>query len=146
MNKLRMHSDFPVKTFSNVLDEIFNRSLGDFVGFDSTHTVPAVNIRETDEQYILEMAAPGFDKSDFNVQLDNNQLVLSAEKKTEDEKTEGKYARKEFHFEKFSRSFTLPETADINKIDAQYDKGVLHLHIAKKEEAKVQPAKTIEIK
>ena len=66
MNKLRMHSDFPVKTFSNVLDEIFNRSLGDFVGFDSTHSVPAVNIKETDDQYIFEMAAPGFDKTDFN--------------------------------------------------------------------------------
>lgn len=146
MSIVRMNPLFPAKTFSTVLDEIFNRSLGDFVGFDNAQTIPAVNIKETDEHFILEMAAPGFVKSDFNVTLENEQLVISAEKKIEDEKKETKWARKEFHFEKFSRRFTLPETANLNQISAAYKNGVLVLDIAKKEEAKVQPAKVIEIK
>lgn len=141
-----MNPLFPAKPFTTVLDEIFNRSLGDFVGFDNTQTIPAVNIKETDELFILEMAAPGFVKADFNVTLENDQLIISAERKTEEDKKESKWARKEFHYEKFSRRFTLPETANLNQITASYENGVLVLDIAKKEEAKVQPAKVIEIK
>ena len=145
MHTVKFNPMFPGKTFSTMLDEVFNRSLGDFVGFDNAHTVPSVNIRETEASYELELAAPGFDKADFQVKLENDLLTIAAEKKQEENKNEGKYARKEFHYEKFSRSFTLPDTADSSHIVARYENGVLHLSIAKKEEAKVQPAKTIEI-
>lgn len=145
MNIVKFNPMYPGRTFSNVLDEIFNRSLGDFVGFDNTQTIPSVNIKETEATYELELAAPGFDKADFQVKLENDMLTIAAGKKQEENKQEGKYARKEFHYEKFSRSFTLPDTADSNQIGAKYENGVLHLSIAKKEEAKVQPAKTIEI-
>lgn len=146
MSIVRMNPLFPAKPFTTVLDEIFNRSLGDFVGFDNAQTIPAVNIKETDEHFVLEMAAPGFAKADFNITLENEQLIISAEKKIEEDKKEAKWARKEFHFEKFSRRFTMPETANLNQITAAYESGVLILDIAKKEEAKVQPAKVIEIK
>lgn len=146
MNKMRLNSAFPAKPFTTVLDEIFNRSLGDFVGFDNAHTIPAVNIHETDDQFVLELAAPGFVKENFDIKLENDQLIISAEKKAEEEKKESKWARKEFHYEKFTRQFTMPETADLSQISAAYENGVLTLQIAKKEEAKVQPAKVIEIK
>lgn len=145
MNMVKFNPMYPGRTFSNVLDEIFNRSLGDFVGFDNVQTVPSVNIRETEATYELELAAPGFEKADFQVKLENDLLTVAAEKKQEENKQEGKYARKEFQYEKFSRSFTLPDTADSSHIVAKYENGVLHLSIAKKEEAKVQPPKTIEI-
>lgn len=98
------------------MDDIFNRGLNDVVGFDNNHTVPAVNIKETDSNFIIELAAPGFEKVDFDIKVENNQLVISAENKSEKDTSEGKWTRKEFHYEKFSRSFTLPETADNEKL------------------------------
>lgn len=146
MNTVKFNPIYPGRTFTTMLDEIFNRSLGDFVGSDNAQTVPLVNIRETEATYELELAAPGFEKPDFNVKLENDQLTISAEKKQEENKQDGKYARREFYYETFSRSFTLPDTADSNQIEGKYENGVLHLSISKKEEAKIQPPKTIEIK
>ena len=85
MNRVHINPFFPVKNFSNVLDDIFNRGLNDVVGFDNNHTVPAVNIKETDSNFIIELAAPGFEKVDFDIKVENNQLVISAENKSEKE-------------------------------------------------------------
>lgn len=112
------------------------------IGFNT----PAVNVKETDNDFKVELAAPGLNKEDFNIELDNDVLTISSELKSEKEtKEEGKYTRKEFSYQAFKRSFTLPETIDGTGINASYDNGVLAVTLPKKEEAKVQPKRLIEI-
>ena len=112
------------------------------IGFNT----PAVNVKETTEGFQVELAAPGLVKEDFNIELDNDLLIISSEKKSESESEEkGKYTRKEFSYTSFKRSFTLPETANVNKIEASYENGMLLIKLPKKEEAKVQPKRLIEI-
>ncbi|MEW7292700.1 Hsp20/alpha crystallin family protein [Aquimarina sp. 2304DJ70-9] len=112
------------------------------IGFST----PAVNVQETDDSFVIELAAPGFAKEDFNVQLDNDVLTISSEVKSEKESEEkGKYTRKEFNYSTFKRSFNLPDTVDGTRIEASYDNGLLLVALPKKEEAKVQPKRLIEI-
>jgi len=131
-------------------DDFFNRDLMNWglSNFsDSNTTLPAVNIRETDNNYEVEMAAPGMEKKDFKVELDNNVLTISSEKMEErDENGKEKYSRREFSYQSFQRSFTLPkEVVDEDKIEAHYKNGVLHLTIPKKEKAKQKPPRKIEV-
>jgi HSP20 family protein len=101
----------------------------------SSHT-PAVNVRETDENFEIKMAAPGLEKSDFKIDINGTLIRISAEKdETKEEKEEG-YSRREYSYTSFSRSFTLPENIEKNKIDATYVNGELKLLLPKKEEAK----------
>ena len=110
-------------------------------------SVPAVNIKESDEGFGVEMAVPGMKKEDFKVDLDHNLLTISAEEKSEESEkdADGKYTRREFNYRSFKRTFTLPESADAEKIHASYQDGVLAINIPKKEEAKPKPVKMIEI-
>ncbi|MBP2830604.1 Hsp20/alpha crystallin family protein [Aquimarina sp. U1-2] len=110
-------------------------------------STPAVNVKETDNDFIVELAAPGLSKEHFNIELDNELLTVSSEIKSENETKdeEEKYTRKEFAYHSFKKSFTLPDSADGEKIEASYENGVLALAIPKKEEAKVQPKRLIEI-
>ena len=131
-------------------DDFFNRGImswGQSNFSDSNTTLPAVNIRETDDNYAVEMAAPGMKKEDFKIELDNNVLTISAEKTEEHEENgKEKYSRKEFSYQSFQRSFNLPkEVVDEDKIEAHYKDGVLHLTIPKKEEAKQRPPRKIQI-
>ena len=101
----------------------------------STH-LPAVNVKETDKAYEINLAAPGLEKTDFKIDLNGNMITISAEKeKTEEEKEDG-FTRKEYNFNSFSRSFTLPEDTMADKIDATYVNGELRLVLPKKEGAK----------
>jgi HSP20 family protein len=97
-----------------------------------------VNIAETENEFHIELAVPGLKKDDFKISLDKNVLSVSAEKKTENVDESKKYSKREYSYNSFVRSFTLPETADYAKIDAEYTDGVLNLNVAKKEEAKIQ--------
>jgi len=109
-------------------------------------SIPAVNIKETPEEYIIEMAAAGMKKSDFNINVERNVITISSEKtieNVEDNKDEN-YTRKEFSYESFERSFVLPEAANRDDIKASYKDGVLKVEIPKKEEAKLLP-KSIKI-
>lgn len=110
-------------------------------------TIPAVNIRENNENFIVEMAAPGMTKNDFSVELTGNILTITSEKNFEEEaKEEERYTRKEFSYQSFSRVFTLPkEVVDADRIEAKYENGLLHLLIPKKEEAKVKGPRLIQI-
>lgn len=111
-------------------------------------SVPAVNVRETDNTFELEVAAPGMNKQDFKVELDNNMLVISAEKenKQEEQDDQGNYTRREFSYQSFTRSFSLPERlVQGDKISAKYKDGLLCITVPKTEDAKVKPAKQIEI-
>ena len=109
-------------------------------------TVPAVNIKETPEQYVIEMAAAGMKKEDFQINLERNVILISSEKTTEntEESKDQNYTRKEFNYSSFSRSFVLPEAANREDINATYVDGVLKVVIPKKDEAKMLP-KSIQV-
>ncbi|UZH54820.1 Hsp20/alpha crystallin family protein [Salinimicrobium tongyeongense] len=110
-------------------------------------SVPAVNISENDEAFRLELAAPGMAKQDFNLELDNGVLTISAEEQKENEKKEngGRFTRREFSYTSFKRAFSLPDTVEADKISAEYKEGVLMINLPKREDAKVQPKRMIEI-
>lgn len=117
-----------------------------FGGMDNfKHNVPAVNVKETETGFELEMAIPGRKKEDFKVEIDNDELTISSEMETEKNKTEENYTRKEFSFTSFKRLFTLPETVDMEKIDASYEDGILKFVLPKKEEAMPKPKRAITI-
>jgi HSP20 family protein len=139
-------SDY-LPAWANFVNDFFNTDLSDwsFRHYSDTNTtLPAVNIKENADAFLVEMAAPGMVKEDFKVELNNDLLTISSEKKNENETKEGEtYTRREYSYQSFSRSFTLPKTVDAEKISAKYENGVLSLAIPKKEEAKPKPAKQI---
>lgn len=133
-----------------LFDDFFNRDFFDWNNSnfsDTNTTIPAVNIKETAENYEVEVAAPGMTKDDFKVELDGNMLTISSEKRSQHEQTgNDRYARKEFSYQSFQRSFSLQKNVvDIDKIQAKYENGLLHLLIPKKEEAKQKPPRLIQI-
>ncbi|MBS1920558.1 MAG: Hsp20/alpha crystallin family protein [Bacteroidetes bacterium] len=95
-----------------------------------------VNIKETDKNYSLEMVTPGFEKNDFTMNVDQNILTISAEKKNETKSENEKQIRKEYEYRSFKRSFTLDENIDSDKIEASYVNGILTLNLPKKEPVK----------
>ncbi len=109
--------------------------------------VPAVNITENKDEFMVSLAIPGMKKEDFNIDIEGNMLTISSEKEETIEEKEDKYTRKEFNYSSFSRSFTLPDEVNMEKIDARYVDGVLKLSLPKKEEAKkIATSKHIAIK
>ena len=128
--------------FSDVFQSLLNDSP---ISDRLISKTPAVNIAETENQFEIELAAPGLSKEDFKINLDKNVLSVSAEKKVENVEEGKKYSKKEYAYNSFVRSFTLPESADQSKIEAEYVDGILKLNVAKKEEAKIQ-AREIAVK
>ena len=94
-----------------------------------------VNVKETEKSYQLEIVAPGFEKNDFKINLDQSLLTISGEKKNEVKENE-KQIRREYNYHSFKRSFTIDEKIDATNIDANYVNGVLTLNLPKKEEVK----------
>lgn len=121
--------------FSDVFDSLINDSI---LNDRFVTKTPAVNIAETENGFDIELAVPGLKKEDFKINLDKNVLSVSAEKKAENVEEGKKYSKREYSYNSFVRSFTLPESADYSKINAEYADGILKLSIAKKEEAKFQ--------
>ena len=109
------------------------------------HTLPAVNIKENKNEFKIEFASPGFSKKDFKIDLDEDVLTISAEKEKEKNEESDNFTRKEFSYNSFSRSFTLPKTVNAEKIDAKYNDGILKLSIPKVEATKLLPKKKIEV-
>ncbi len=144
----RSNNYFP--SFPSFIDNLFSRDMMDWsnLNFSSTDsTLPAVNVKETEDDYEIEVAAPGLKKDNFKVNLDNDQLTISSEwKDQKEEKGNGKYTRKEFSYQSFQRSFTLPENmVDGDKIAAKYHDGILSITVPKREEVKPKPAREIKI-
>lgn len=135
---------------TNLFDDVFSRDLFNW-GLDNhsrtSTNLPAVNIRENAENFLVEMAAPGMSKEDFRIELDGNNLTISSEKtKQAQQKEDEIYSRREFSYQSFQRSFTLPkDVVDVDQIQAKYENGVLNLVIPKKEEAKQKPPRMIQI-
>jgi HSP20 family protein len=135
--------------FPRVFDRFFEGDLFDWSNrnfSDTNTTLPSVNIKENADSFNVEMAVPGFSKDEFRIELNNNLLTISSEKNVENEINEGEnFTRREFSYQSFSRSFTLPNTVNSDKIGANYENGILKVSIPKKEEAKPKPAKQIQI-
>jgi len=111
----------------------------------STMRVPAVNITEEKNQYLVSLAAPGLKKEDFKINVNGNVLTISSEKEDSSEEKDKKFSRKEYSYSSFTRSFTLPEEINQEKIDAKYQDGVLKISLPRIEEAKKPSAKQIAI-
>ncbi|MDB5158073.1 MAG: Hsp20/alpha crystallin family protein [Mucilaginibacter sp.] len=127
-------------------DDIFESILNDtFLSDRMVSRVPAVNISETGGHYHLELAAPGLKKEDFKVNLDRDVLTISAEHQTKQDENDKKYNKREYSYSSFVRSFTLPDSADDDGIEAEYTDGVLKINVAKREEARTA-SRQIEIK
>ena len=136
--------------FPMLFDDFLNRDLLNWnnSNFSDTNTsIPAVNIKETTENYEVEVAAPGMSKKDFKVELDGSALTISSEKSNRTEEADKeRFLRKEFSYQSFQRNFTLQkEVVDIDKIEARYENGLLKLLIPKKEQAKQKPPRLIQI-
>jgi HSP20 family protein len=135
-------------TTPSIFDEFFNDSyLPRFFESDSKSNAsfsPAVNVEETDKEYRIEVAAPGLEKGDMKVSVDDGVLTIKAEKKLENEESKNNYIRREFGYTSFSRSFTLPEEIEVEKINAKHKNGVLNVTLPKTE-VKVAPVKEVKI-
>ncbi|CAH0305751.1 18 kDa heat shock protein [Pedobacter sp. Bi27] len=130
----------PEKKNSTLLpgfNDIFESVLGDtFFSDRRINSLPAVNILESGEEYDIELAAPGLKKEDFKISVERDMLTISTGQYSENNTSEKTYNRREFSYSAFTRAFTLPESADVDRIQASYIDGVLKLTLPKKEEAK----------
>ena len=106
---------------------------------------PALNIKETDNNFEIELAAPGFSKKDFEVTIEDGCLNIAAQKSTTDEEKEDNFTRREFSYNAFERSLQLPESVKQEEIKASYKDGILSFNLAKKEEMKKIPPKKVQI-
>jgi HSP20 family protein len=127
-------------------DDWFNSTLANWRPAGTT--LPAVNLKETNDEFVVEVAAPGMKRDDFKVELDNQMLTISSERETnkEDKDADGNYTRREFSYQSFQRSFALPVgKIDGDRIAARYTDGILYITVPKNENAKVKPARQIQI-
>ena len=141
MNTIIRKKQSPITgIWSNILDQ-------DFFGMPSfehaAHTLPKVNVTEDDNGYKIELAVPGFEKKDFNIEIDDDVLSISLDKEIDTKATT--YNKREFNFGSFKRAFNLPESANSAKISAQYRSGILMIEIPKKGEAKPVPSRMIKV-
>ena len=127
--------------------KLLNSRLFDLDGeaFNLAKRVPSVNITENDKEFRIEMAAPGLDKKDFKVEVENGLLCISSEKEEETTEEKKNYTRREYSFNSFSRSFTLPENSLPEKINASYQNGILSIVLPKKEVSVLKTAKEIQV-
>jgi HSP20 family protein len=132
------------RTYSPFLSNLFD---DDFFPVLTTRTssMPAVNIKEDEKNYTLELAIPGMDKKDLKIDINEDVLTISSETKNESEEEKDGYKRKEFSYSTFCRSFYIPENVNRDKIGASYKDGILNIELPKMEEEKSKITKTIKI-
>lgn len=143
MSLIKFNRRFPLfdQMFPDILDtdRLLNEDL-----ILNDNWIPAINVKENKEDFEIEVAAPGFSKKDFEVSITDEILTISAENKNIKEEEEDEYSRKEFHYNSFKRSFTLPKSIDFSKkINAKYDNGVLKVHLEKLEILKSEEHKKL---
>jgi len=139
MSLVRLANSFFPSQFKGLDSSLFD----DF--FQQEKSLPAVNVAEDQDNFKIELAAPGLKKEDFKINVNNGVLMISSEKKQESEKKEENYTRREFQYSSFLRSFTLPTSVDSDKISASYRDGILNINIPKREEVKRNEPKQIAI-
>lgn len=132
--------------FDNVwMDRIFNAPLDEFFNMGRVMNVPAVNVAETEKEFSLSMAAPGLEKKDFKIEAIDDLLTISAEHEKEEKELNDRYNCREYNYSSWSRSFTLPENCNANKIDAVYKNGELKISIPKVEIKEPKKVKSISV-
>ncbi|GIV29033.1 MAG: hypothetical protein KatS3mg028_0099 [Bacteroidia bacterium] len=138
-----------VPTFRNLIESFFEGEFPTFGGTISRYigsTIPSANIKETAENFQIELGVPGVKKEDIKIDLEDDVLTISSEQKEEKTEEKDNYTRREFNYSAFSRSFTLPDIVDSDKITAEYKDGILNITIPKKESVIKKAQKRIEIK
>ena len=140
MNLIRKQNAF----FPSLVDELFNQDMRVRTSSISS-TMPAVNIIEQDTQFLIELAAPGNKKEDFEIEIEDGILSISSSNEEENTLEKETFTRHEFSYNSFRRSFTIPESVDVSTIEANYNEGVLLIKLLKLEEALPQPKKLITI-
>jgi len=141
MNLIRKQPPFFPSLIDDFINTDWNLKVPSFSG-----TVPAVNIKELDSQFEIELAVPGMNKDDFEIEVEDGVLSISSTQEEEQVNEKGKFTRREFSYSSFRRSFTLPDSVDSTKIDATYKEGVLLVLLPKDKEAQPQPKKLIKIR
>jgi HSP20 family protein len=142
--------------FPTLLSDWLNPAMltSDLMDFDSEvpfsalrlgMNVPSANVEETEKEYLVELAAPGLERKDFKVEINNHTLTISSEKNEEKKEKKEGYTRREFSYNAFTRSFTLPENVKENNIDAKYQNGILKISIPKKEVTVSKPSREIAV-
>lgn len=131
--------------FDMFFDDFLNKNINETNGFGLTASTPKANIRETENEYAIELAAPGYNKDNFNVEVDNGQLTLSVERTHEENEDQENFKHREFRYEGFSRSFMLPEDVDEDKIKAKYNDGILKVEIPRDQKKLQESRKKIKV-
>jgi HSP20 family protein len=151
MTLIRRRNGGLIPSFRSSLSELFdsdllmNPPIFETPYYNRFSKIPGANIRETDNEFIVEVAAPGMKKKAFKVDIDNNMLEIKVEKEEEKKEDKESYTRREYDYTAFYRSFNLPDTVQSEKIKAEYEDGILKVHLPKVAEAKRKPAKEIAI-
>ena len=140
MNLIRKQNTW----YPSIIDDFFNANWN-FEVPNYSHSLPAVNIKEADKEFTLQIASPGLTKEDFEVSFEDNVLSIEVVKKNNDKENNNDFTRFEFDYNSFKRSFTIPESVEINKIEASYLNGILNIILPKKKEALPVPKKLIKI-
>jgi len=146
---LQRRGEFVPSFFNDLFrpwDTVFDTNGGSLMSTFNPINIPAVNIVENKNHFELSLAAPGMKKNDFKIDVEGNTLTVSAENEENKEETNEKYTRKEFNYTSFSRSFSLPDGVNKDKIDASYENGLLKLVLPKTEEAKRVASRQISVK
>ena len=140
MNLIRKQAPF----FPSLIDDFINQDWN--LKTPSSITLPAVNIKDLEAQFEIELAVPGMKKSDFEIEVEDGLLSISSSLEEEQVTEKGKFTRREFSYNSFKRTFTIPDSVDPSNIEAQYSDGVLQLRLPKRKEALRQPKKLIKIR
>jgi HSP20 family protein len=147
VEKPRTRSFWPSMFGSDRLEKFFNSDFGEMFPFERTMNIPAVNVSETEKEFKLTLAAPGMEKIDFHVEADDELMTISAKKeKEEKEEKDGRFTRREYNFNSWSRTFNLPENCDPSKISAEYKNGELFIMIPKTKSEYVSKFRNISVK
>ena len=133
--QLAKKTDFMPSVFDDFFKPWNNWFENDFF-YGRSMNVPAVNITDNKDDFVVSLAVPGMKKDDFNIDVEGNMITISCNKEEKKEEKDSRYTRKEYNYSSFSRSFTLPDDVMKEKIEARYEDGVLKLMLPKKEEAK----------
>lgn len=146
-NLVNSNSNQNSPALSNWLDDVFNRDLPSVFSsnFNTGMSLPKVNIKETADAFVVEMAVPGLKKSDFHIDIDNQVLSIATDTKDGNKQKKEEYTRREFGYASLKRTFTLPESVDDEQINANYNEGILSILLPKKEDAKQKPFRSIKI-
>ena len=145
MNLIKFNPFNPINTHSDVFEMFFNNAISHFSGADQVNALPSVNVIEREVAFTIELAAPGLQKDDFAIYVENDRINIEVEKKNSTEEEDKTFKRREFNYTSFKRSFKLDDIIDKDQISAVYESGVLKVNLPKMKQKTEENTRTIEI-